>query len=216
MSQDIKKIFSKNLNRMMESRGETLSDLSASIDVAFSTVSDWKNAKKMPRSAALQKIAEHYNVNISDLTSDFENSQNFKASEAYIPLMGIVTAGQPLEMYDNPEEIQVPVDIANAYPNSYLLQVDGDSMNKLVPDGSYVLIQKTKELDSGEVGVVAVNGTEATLKRFFKAGNNIVLQPESYNPIHSNQFYDCSKGECNEIRIIGKLVWHMAPLNYKY
>ena len=150
MSQDIKKIFSKNLNRMMESRGETLSDLSASIDVAFSTVSDWKNAKKMPRSAALQKIAEHYNVNISDLTSDFENSQNFKASEAYIPLMGIVTAGQPLEMYDNPEEIQVPVDIANAYPNSYLLQVDGDSMNKLVPDGSYVLIQKTKELDSGE------------------------------------------------------------------
>lgn len=40
MSQDIKKIFSKNLNRMMDSRGETLSDLSAAIDVAFSTVLD--------------------------------------------------------------------------------------------------------------------------------------------------------------------------------
>lgn len=67
---DIKTIFSKNLNDLMKQRGENLTQLSDAIDVAFSTVSSWKHGEKMPRSGALQKLATHYNVNITYLTSD--------------------------------------------------------------------------------------------------------------------------------------------------
>lgn len=72
---DIKEIFSNNLNHLMKQRGENLTQLSDSIDVAFSTVSSWKHGEKMPRSGALQKLADHYNVNISYLTSSHEDSK---------------------------------------------------------------------------------------------------------------------------------------------
>ena len=62
MAKDITEIFSNNLNKLMESRGENLTALSNQLDVSFSTVSDWKHGKKMPRSGSLQKIQQQYNV----------------------------------------------------------------------------------------------------------------------------------------------------------
>lgn len=73
---DIKEIFSDNLNQLMDQRGENLTQLSDSIDVAFSTVSSWKHGEKMPRSGMLQKLAEHYNVNLTYLTSEHETQSN--------------------------------------------------------------------------------------------------------------------------------------------
>ncbi len=71
---ELKSIFSTNLNSLMNRNGENVRILSDSLAVPFSTVSDWKHGKKMPRSGSLQKIADHYNVNISYLTND--NSGN--------------------------------------------------------------------------------------------------------------------------------------------
>lgn len=51
----------------MWSHGESVADLANSIGIAYSTVSDWKNCKKMPRLGALQKLADHYHINASDL-----------------------------------------------------------------------------------------------------------------------------------------------------
>lgn len=72
--EELKNIFSVNLNSLMNRNGENIRMLSDNLNVPFSTVSDWKHGKKMPRSGALQKIADHYNVNISYLTND--NSGN--------------------------------------------------------------------------------------------------------------------------------------------
>lgn len=68
--EDIKQIFANNLNQLMKQHGENLTQLSDAIDVAFSTVSSWKRGEKMPRSGALQKLAEHYHVNLTYLTSE--------------------------------------------------------------------------------------------------------------------------------------------------
>lgn len=70
---DINEIFSTNLNQLMRKHNENLSKLSDSINVAYSTVSDWQHGRKMPRAGSLEKIANHYNVNISDLTTDHES-----------------------------------------------------------------------------------------------------------------------------------------------
>ena len=70
---DIKEIIANNLIQLMDQRGENLTQLSDAIDVAFSTVSSWKHGEKMPRSGALQKLAKHYNVNITYLTSEHKD-----------------------------------------------------------------------------------------------------------------------------------------------
>ena len=59
MAKDIKEIFSKNLKKLMQSKGDNLTELSNAIDVSYSTVSDWMHGNKMARSGGLQKIAEH-------------------------------------------------------------------------------------------------------------------------------------------------------------
>ncbi|RMC36955.1 XRE family transcriptional regulator [Lactobacillus sp. ESL0236] len=76
---NLKNIFSVNLNKLMANHNESVTDLAKSIGTAYSTVSDWKNCKKMPRSGGLQKIADHYHINISDLLEevvDKEDSSN--------------------------------------------------------------------------------------------------------------------------------------------
>lgn len=77
----INEIFAKNLNNLMKKHGENLSELSDRINVAYSTVSDWQHGRKMPRSGSLQKLADHYKVNISYLTSvhDEESGLNSTA-----------------------------------------------------------------------------------------------------------------------------------------
>ena len=71
----INEIFSKNLNDLMRKHGENLSELSDRINVAYSTVSDWQHGKKMPRPGSLQKLADHYGVNISYLTSSHDENE---------------------------------------------------------------------------------------------------------------------------------------------
>lgn len=71
----INEIFAKNLNDLMKKHGENLSELSDRINVAYSTVSDWQHGKKMPRSGSLQKLADHYKVNISYLTSIHDDTK---------------------------------------------------------------------------------------------------------------------------------------------
>ncbi|WP_280513121.1 LexA family transcriptional regulator [Carnobacterium viridans] len=108
--------------------------------MAYSTVNDWKNGKKMARGGNLQKLSDHFGVNISDLTSENSAHQMIVNKPAFIELKGKVAAGLPLEMFDVPELVSVPYEVRERYPNSYLLELKGDSMNKLFMDGSYVLI----------------------------------------------------------------------------
>ena len=134
---------------------------------------------------------------------------------AYKELKGAIAAGVPLEMFEVPDSVQVPVDVDRAFPNAYFLVVRGDSMNKVISEGMYVLINPCEELNNGEIGVIRVNGTEATLKRFFKMGDYIILQPESTNPEHKSQMYT-NKEEIDSISILGKLVWAMTPIGMKF
>ncbi|MCC4331506.1 helix-turn-helix domain-containing protein [Limosilactobacillus reuteri] len=76
----INEIFAKNLNDLMKRNGENLSELSDRIDVAYSTVSDWQHGKKMPRSGSLQKLADHYKVNISYLTSEHNDDSKLNST----------------------------------------------------------------------------------------------------------------------------------------
>lgn len=70
MIDDIKAIFSKNLNVLMNRMGANVSDVSEKTGIPYSTVNDRKNGKKMPRGGNLQKLADYFHVNLSDLTSE--------------------------------------------------------------------------------------------------------------------------------------------------
>jgi repressor LexA len=99
-------------------------------------------------------------------------------SEITLPLMGRIAAGQPIEAVENPETLSLG-DITRS-KDVFVLQVKGESMkDEHIVDGDYVLVEKTESARDGEIVVALVEGTDATLKRFFREGSNIRLQPSN-------------------------------------
>lgn len=124
------------------------------------------------------------------------------------PVYGRIAAGDALEMLPVEDEAYVIPSIASLYPDGYFLTLSGDSMDKIMPDGSLVYIDRDAEVRSGDVAVVVVNGDDATIKRVFFAGDTLVLHPESNNPRHRDRSIDASDPDAPRVKILGKAVWH--------
>ena len=93
-----------------------------------------------------------------------------------LPLAGRVAAGKPIEAIENPDRIEVPASMAGAGEN-FVLRVQGDSMvGDGILDGDYVVVRKQATAESGQT-VVALLADEATVKRFYRKGDQIELHP---------------------------------------
>jgi len=104
--------------------------------------------------------------------------QSKSPSETALPLMGRIAAGQPIEAVENPETISLG-DITRSR-DVFVLQVKGESMkDEHIVDGDYVLVEKSQTARDGEIVVALVEGTDATLKRLYREGVNIRLQPSN-------------------------------------
>lgn len=103
-----------------------------------------------------------------------------------LPLVGLITAGKPIEAVERPDEsIAVPQEIARN-KNAYVLKVKGDSMiESLIADGDYVVVEKTDFARDGDTVVAMLDDGTATLKKLFRKKTFIRLQPanKAYKPI---------------------------------
>lgn len=107
-----------------------------------------------------------------------------------LPLMGYIAAGQPLEPHTDPEAtFGVASDVLSGKKTSYVLQVKGSSMiDDGILDGDFVVIEKSETANNGDIVVALVDDNLATLKRFFREGDRVVLRPANNNmePIYPN------------------------------
>lgn len=110
-----------------------------------------------------------------------------KGAVAELPLMGRIAAGRPIEaINDVPPGVMVPGQMVNGAGKHYALEVKGDSMiDAGINDGDVVVIRETPEAGEGDIVVAQVDGYEATLKRFRRRGDMIVL--EAANPAYESR-----------------------------
>lgn len=96
-----------------------------------------------------------------------------------LPLMGYIAAGRPLEPYTDPNAtFQISASMLSGKNTSYVLQVKGESMiDDGILDGDFVVIEKVNTASNGEIVVALVDDNLATLKRFYKEGDRVVLKP---------------------------------------
>jgi repressor LexA len=103
-----------------------------------------------------------------------------------LPLLGYVAAGQPIEAVSSPENLQVPDEFLPRKGRYYVLQVQGQSMiDEHIQDGDYVVIESRETAIPGEMVVALVDDESVTLKKFYREGQHIRLQPanETLDPI---------------------------------
>jgi len=95
-----------------------------------------------------------------------------------LPLLGRIAAGQPIEAIERPETISLSDWVRSK--EVFVLEVSGESMqDEHIVNGDYVLVEKSKIAHNGDIVVALVEGTDATLKRFYREGDRIRLQPSN-------------------------------------
>jgi len=93
-----------------------------------------------------------------------------------LPLLGYVTAGEPVLLSEENEIVGVPTSMVRT--NSYALRVRGHSMiDDNIEDGDIVVIEKRETACNGESVVAMINGETVTLKKFYVERDGIRLQP---------------------------------------
>ncbi len=106
-----------------------------------------------------------------------------------LPLLGAIAAGTPIEALENAETIQVPPDFTGR-GSHYVLRVKGESMiDEHIADGDFVIVREADHADNGDVVVALVDGESATLKRYYREGGRIRLQPANpaMDPIYVDE-----------------------------
>ena len=121
------------------------------------------------------------------------------------PLLGKVAAGQPIEAVEDVNVIEVPSSMIGS-GNHFVLQVEGMSMvEDGILEGDFVVIRKQATAENGET-VVALIENEATVKRYYRAGNKVELRPANEN-MKSFWF------RTGDLRIEGKVVGVLRHYN---
>ena len=94
-----------------------------------------------------------------------------------LPLLGLISAGYPLEVFDDSEYIDVSPQYIRA--ENYVLKVNGNSMiDDQIRDGDYIIVKRTETAVNGAT-VVALINNEATLKRYYIKKKGIELHPQN-------------------------------------
>ncbi len=98
-----------------------------------------------------------------------------------VPLLGKITAGNPIEAIENPDNyFALPASLVPKNKSVFTLNVSGDSMiNAGIFDGDIVIVEKSNTANNGEIVVAMTDENEVTLKTFYKEKGHIRLQPEN-------------------------------------
>ncbi|MBI4747710.1 MAG: repressor LexA [Acidobacteria bacterium] len=110
------------------------------------------------------------------------------ASSSVVNVEGAIAAGKPIEPITQHLELSIPTSMLRRGREHFALRVTGDSMiDEHICDGDVVIAVRTPTAENGQVVVALVDGN-ATLKKFYKQKNAIVLQPA--NPNHPPMVFD--------------------------
>ena len=184
--------------------GLTQEELGNYVGVQKSAIAKYENGRiENLKRTTIEKLSELFGILPSELLG-ISATNNVMSNTTNV--IGVVPAGTPLEaIEDIIGEIEYPSRFANK--EVFALQIKGDSMNKVLPDGCIGLFEKTSTLENGEIGAIMVNGDDATVKKFYRLTDSYVLEPVSFNPEHHPLII---KDGTVPVSAIGKLIWYCS------
>ncbi len=187
----------KDLRRQ---KGLTQAELGKVCSVHQTAVSQWEMGRTLPDSDSLSILADYFKVSIEQLLGREKDEKK----RCFIPILGSVRAGAPLEAFEDPdgyEEISPEMAMNGEH---FALHIEGDSMMPRFCPGDVVIVRKQSDVNSGDIAVVLIDGSEATVKKLIKKGTSLMLVPN--NSIYEPKIFTAE--EINElpVLIVGKVV----------
>lgn len=207
-------IVGDNIKRLRTNKGWTQEQLAEKVDRTRSTVTQWESGWSKPHMNTVELLAQIFEVTPADIVGETARPS---ASMVEVPLYGAIAAGTPIEMTPVENTQPIPAKVHELHPNAFLLKVEGNSMNRVLPNGSYALIDPCKTVErDGAPYAVCVNGYDATIKRVRKLNNGFQLVPDSTDPTYETKTYNYNEPETQTITVIGRVVYYVLPFDWEF
>lgn len=216
---EINKSIGMRIKRQRKQNNMTLKEVSARLGVAESTVQRYESGNISNVSIeTLKKIAEILSVSPAVLLgwdTQVEVIANLETHRHRF-LDASISAGTPLTFngVNSLPLVSIPDIFLGKYAankNIVIMKVNGDSMDKIIPNGSYIAVKTNIDplsVSNGDIVVANVEGADNgyTIKHIYKddTNNRIVLRPNSTNPIYTDIII--SSTEFQRLYIVGKVV----------
>lgn len=213
------KTFSKKIKELRTSKGYSMDYFCQLFNEKYkanlnkSTVSRYENMSQEPMISTIKNIADFYGVEVSELLGKTTPEQAPLSQYPFIP--DAVAAGIPCTI-EGRKDLPT-IGISDAIMGKYagnrhiiVMRVNGESMNKVIPNGSFVAIKTDVSVENLRDGDLVVFGKthEYSLKHFYNAGDKVIFKPNSTDPTFADHVFD--KDET--IKIVGKVVLYMVGL----
>ena len=190
------------LKEVIQYQGLFQKDVADALGIKRNTFNNYCKGLREPPLDDLKRIANYLGVSVDYLLGgeapkEIQSDQDF----LMVPVIGEISAGNPHIMEEDVLSY-MPLPRRGVVSDWLCLRVDGDSMDQagLVP-GSIAVFWRTPYADDGKI-VAASIGDSATVKRFYRDGDNVILVPQSSNPEHKIQRYNL---KTDSFRILGTL-----------
>lgn len=194
------------LKELRKSRGLTQTDVAKYIGISQNNYSYWENGKVKIDTGSMQKLADFFGVTVdyilgNDTIPPYKNIYPL-TPYIHLPIFGEIHAGTPINTDQGETGEWDFADVEYGDGKHFMLRVSGDSMTPTIPDGSIAIIRQQDYADKGQVVAFALNGDEATLKRYYPQSNgNILLRGD--NPEAESYVVTPEQLKNGEAHIIG-------------
>ncbi|MBQ4123573.1 helix-turn-helix domain-containing protein [bacterium] len=209
--------FANRLSKALLLRNMKPIELAEKSGIDKGKISSYVNGRYKANQNTLYVLATTLNVSPVwllgyDVPINNEESNIFPITDKPIsvPILGKISAGLPLLATENIEGYEfAPSSYIKEGFDYFYLRVNGDSMNLKFSDGDIVLVQKQDDLENDEIGVILVDGMDATVKKYKYENSLVILSPMSTNSEHVVQIYNPKD---ISIKIVGKVVSYQGKI----
>lgn len=190
------------MNRLKELREKKellQSDVAKFLGISSPAYSYYEaNKRNMPAETAI-KLSKFFNVSVDYLLGvDTTNKR-------LLPVLGTVKAGYNYLAEENIIDYIEPNMNITDHANYFGLIVKGDSMAPFFDEGDYLIVHKTDgDFNSNDIGIVLINGDEATVKKVVKTNEGIELH--AFNPYYPVKKYTYEEMQNLPVRVIGVVI----------
>ena len=200
--------IAENIRRIRTQHDMTQEEFGKVAAVSAMAVSQWENGRAVPRMGAVQRIADYFNISKGEVIDEGTDGVVLPsgaipvvASSATVPLLtlGRVHAGALADE----EEIAHRV---AGHPRAFALEVEGDCMNRVIPEGSHVLVDPDRQPANGSIAVVETEDYRAVMRRWYKGSTKLMLSADSFED-YEDMIFGMDDAP---VRVIGTVVWFQA------
>jgi len=179
----------KRIAELRRERGMNQEELAELAMLHRVTVAKYETGQVEPGALAIGRIADALGVSADELLCRVDKLPPFIGMvKNAVPIVGSIACGKPIMAEQN---IDGYAQLPEGVFADFALRCDGDSMTPTFHQGDLVLIRQQPEVQPGQIAAVGIDG-EATLKRFYRNGDNIMLVAD--NPAYPPQIYPVDKG----------------------